>query len=391
MKWTNRGHQLDDIGKKYLKIEHLYIWGAGHNGAKIIEDLRWLGVDRDFDIKFVDSSEDKWGCSHCGFAVISPENFSTVYDSENSILVASNSEIDHMLKDNHLLYFRYITDSHNEYFLNDFFIKDFLCIYMMYKHNKFLVHFMDWISTTVCNLNCENCLNFTPYIKKQQHFSFNDFKSDIDTLFKKVDYIYSFHFSGGDCFLNKQFPDMLLYLSEKYSQRIHDLFCITNGTIVPAVDLLTSLKRSGCRVHIDDYRETVPLATINMPILLDKLCEHSISYIVTPVDEWVNLCFFDTSNVHLTETHLIKWKDDCNTSLCGYQSGKFYSCCYELFARNAGLLSDIDCLDLVENSKMELLEYRRGYTNTGYVNMCKHCRGLGKNYMPAKVGVQVKK
>ncbi len=43
MRWTNRGHQLDDIGKKYAAVKKLYVLGSVKQ-EKDIRDLLNLNI-----------------------------------------------------------------------------------------------------------------------------------------------------------------------------------------------------------------------------------------------------------------------------------------------------------------------------------------------------------
>jgi hypothetical protein len=53
MKWNNPGHQLDELGARYLKVKNLYIYGVDEKAKKAYAALRWLGVADEFCISFV--------------------------------------------------------------------------------------------------------------------------------------------------------------------------------------------------------------------------------------------------------------------------------------------------------------------------------------------------
>lgn len=53
MRWTNRGHQLDDIGKKYAAIKKLYVLGSVKQEKDIRDLLKWLGLENDLEVVFL--------------------------------------------------------------------------------------------------------------------------------------------------------------------------------------------------------------------------------------------------------------------------------------------------------------------------------------------------
>ncbi len=48
-----------------------------------------------------------------------------------------------------------------------------------------------------------------------------------------------------------------------------------------------------------------------------------------------------------------------------------------------------DYIDIASTPKMEILEFRQGYTKKGYVDLCGRCRGIGCNAKKIDVAVQI--
>lgn len=67
-----------------------------------------------------------------------------------------------------------------------------------------------------------------------------------------------FHLSGGEPFLYKQTPDIVEYISSRYSDKIGTFRMVTNGTIVPSDEVLERIARCKIEIKIDDYRDQVP-------------------------------------------------------------------------------------------------------------------------------------
>ena len=84
-------------------------------------------------------------------------------------------------------------------------------------------------------------------------------------------------------------------------------------------------------------------------------------------------------------------KDDCHSYLHEFRDGRIYACCYQEYAccanTSGGGVSDY--IEIASSSKMEILEYRQGYTKKGYVDMCRKCRGIGKNAKKIPAAIQM--
>lgn len=391
MKWVNQGHELDELGKRYLQIKNLYIWGAGKNGRSCLDFLQWLNIAEDFNIEFIDKDMNKVNAGFCGknvkpVSILDHESF----NFEQSIVVKSFNEIENDFEKNfktNIQYF-YWNVEHNS---QQNFIQNFVCIYYMYKYGKLLSHWMNIVTTTKCNLNCNGCLNFNNYISNPQNLSLENFKKHIDIVFSKFDMHYSIHFSGGEPFLNPELPQMIRYLSDHYKERYYNIFVITNGTILPGDTLLTELKNGSIQVLIDDYRTAVPLAVSNLPKLEQRLQDYHIKYELGKANFWYDV--LNQPTTYSTEEELIAHRDRCNLFLQGFGDGRIYSCGYTQFAITAGLVTENpnDYLNIQDTDKMELLEFRQGYTSSGYVDLCTRCSGIGDDAVKMLPAVQLPK
>lgn len=74
---------------------------------------------------------------------------------------------------------------------------------------------------------------FMPYYNNHIDITLENFKEDMDNLFSVEDRIFSVGILGGEPIINKQLPEIILYLQENYGDRIGEIFVITNGTILP--------------------------------------------------------------------------------------------------------------------------------------------------------------
>jgi len=395
MKWTNPGHQLDGLGARLLKVKNLYLYGVDGRAKDAYDFLQWLGVSEEFNISFVLDitvlNQEGSVRSFCGKRVIA---FQTELCDEMSAAPEES-----------LVALPYISQTaereilsglgiENIYFLSvsfdrrDNFIQNFVCVWFMYRHHKLVVHSQDYILTSRCNLNCKYCANFTEYIEKPYEMSFEEFKASIDAFFRKVDYLYSFHFCGGEPLLGKDLLKCIRYM-EKYRDRIFDLYMITNGTILPTEEVAAAMKALEGHFLIDDY--SLSISNAKIAEIKDRLESHGVGYSVNAVDHWYNFDVLNTDNNGMSEDELERWRDGCNTFLYTLGEKKLYACCYAKYAERAGLntIDPDDYIEIEGTSKMEFLEFIQGYTRRGYVSLCTHCLGLGGHAKRVAPAIQI--
>nr|WP_027871589.1 radical SAM protein [[Eubacterium] cellulosolvens] len=400
MIWDNPGHQLDIQGNKYLKIKNIYLFGFDEVAKKMYDFLKWLKIDDDFNILFIwDKTEHEdvvVPCIFCGKQVVIYDEHNhpdqIVNNKENSIVVFKSrsqtrrlDRIRKMLGDDTSIFFM-----EPSIIAVDNFIQSFICIYMMYKYNKLVSHWTNYLITSKCNLNCEHCLNFNNYLKKKEDGSLDAFREHFDTLFGKFDYLYSLHFTGGETQLAKDFCKKIEIL-EQYKDRIFEFFVITNGTIIPPDENLHALKAMNGWVLIDDYSDSVKATKIDQ--ITEKLNSFGIKYCVSKAQFWYDLSVDCTNYSTQTPKELELHKDACNRYLHEFADGNIYACCYQEYAHraNKGGIDEDDYIRITEKSKMEILEFRQGYSSKGYTSLCPKCRGLGELAVKVPAAIQTKR
>ena len=398
MKWTNPGHQLDEQGEAYCKVKRIYLFNTDEGSEEILRFLTWLNVESEFEITILvskDHLEQGTPGQFCGRPVLS-------YDAdleEQGILPAMAEESVFVLPhcgqtQRHALLCRlgakYIFFRSHTRNRRDNFIQNFLCIWLMYKHGRLLSHWTNYLVTSRCNLNCRDCLNYNPYIKAPMDVPFEEFKRNFDILFSKFDCLYSLHLTGGEPMLTKRLPEEIRYLAEHYRDRFFDFFVVTNAMVVPSEEVLSAIKGIGGHVNIDDYRPNVKNSRIDE--LIGKLEEYSIPYVRNVAEYWFDFRLHSGEITYKSEKELEWHKDDCNSFYHEFAGGKIFSCCWQEYAHRAGLAEldeGNDCIDISSTPKMEILEFRQGYTKKGYVEMCSYCRGQGSDACLTEPAVQV--
>jgi glycosyltransferase involved in cell wall biosynthesis/organic radical activating enzyme len=394
MKWIDPGHQLDKLGERYLKIKNLYIYGIDENAKKAYDFLQWLGVADEFNITFViDITVLNKESNHifCGKRVIAfqtdlcAELQSSYEESVVALPWIAQSNEREILEQIGVENIFYLIQTHNR---RDNFIQNFVSVWLIYKHGKLLSHWTNYVITSKCNLNCNYCFNFNDSIKNPKDVSFEDFKEHIDTIFSKFDYLYSLHFSGGEPFLVKELPKFIRYIEENYKDRVFEFFVITNATIIPNKEIISAVKSLHGHFLLDDYSSSVPNSKVEE--IKSILKQHDVGYVINKTTDWFDLELEKTNNSDLSDEELESHKDNCNLFLQEFGEKRIYACNFPQYAIRAGIedLTSNEYIEIANTSKMEILEFRQGYTKKGYVDFCKHCRGIGSNAKIVPAAIQ---
>ena len=170
-------NNLEDIYWKQL--DKIVIFGFGRQGKKMYPTL-----NRDFDIvAIVDNSLKKQGKQVEGHTILSFDQASS-FLKQYKIIVTTSQYYYQTIRNqlcsiglieniNFVMYQQFVTEWYYKY------------------RNKINVLKTDISLTTLCTLNCENCMQFLPYWKegRRQENSLEKIKEDIDIYFRYVNYL----------------------------------------------------------------------------------------------------------------------------------------------------------------------------------------------------------
>jgi hypothetical protein len=156
-------------------------------------------------------------------------------------------------------------------------------------------------------------------------------------------------------------------------------------------EVLSAVKEINGSFLLDDYSATVPNSKVEE--IKKVLSVNNIDYTVNEVEYWYDLDCENADNGKFTDEELECYKDSCNSCLHEFAEKRIYACCYQQYANRAGIgtLTANDYIDIATTSKIEILEFRQGYTQKGYVDFCRHCRGIGYNAKKVDAAVQIPK
>lgn len=271
---------------------------------------------------------------------------------------------------------------------------DYCGIFAIYADGKVYLKHQNMLVTTICNLNCEYCLNYNPYNKSQKHFNIEELKKSVDIYFSHIDKVGLFELTGGEPGLYPNLRDIICHIVHDYRSKIDEFSFVTNGSVVFTDEFCEMLKENQVLVYIDDYTEAVPRMESTLEQLVEKLKRIGTRYVVYPkVREFLKSFPPERENMRLSGEELKEKYRACTNGCQNLRDGRLCSCTHHAFAVNAKLIpdDDNDWFDMGAMSddalgKRALIEFRCGFNLKGYTSWCRYCNGLesiNKNYAPA--------
>lgn len=368
MKWTNKGHEFDQVAKEILKEEvSYYIWGAANFGQCFYEEYK----DTLHIVGFIDSDEKKQGETFCSLPVHHPN---MLENNTHKVIVASifYAEISEQL-----IQYQRIENK-------DFFhVETFSMIYMVYAKDKLAIQTTSIVITDFCSLRCKHCAELIPYIETPQHKSLDDIMTELDVLFQSVDWCSVLVISGGDSMVHPNFNEVLIKICDKYlGNKVFTIEILTNAVVIPSEETLALFQKYNVIVRFTDYGEQVSHKQ-KLELVGGILSNHNVKYHKYQHNSWLDLGYPQEHN-KIKEEDLPQFMSDCNLHSCSrFYKTRFYRCFYSFRSNRIGYCQDVeeDYYDLsieTENpfTKKELMEYLLGYTEKGYYEACKKCNGF---------------
>lgn len=393
MIWKNKGHELDQKVADLLAQNpqrKYYIFGAGLLGKELMPVLQAYGCLA----AFIDNSIEKQREGVGKIPVISLETYLNLKDGQ--IVIAASPQntivIREQLKSFSLKHER-------DFFLYDEFVNQIFPIISVYGFGKSYVSLLQITLTERCTLKCKKCAHgcFAVDNSRSEDMSLSQAYKSADSFFAKVDFIKEFVLIGGEPFLYKDFAKVIEYIGERYRGQIGIYAITTNGTIVPEEDVLRACRKYGVLVRISNYIRQIPRLKSFIERLIDTLEENKVSFALGDEEsEWMDYGF-ECVDHGTDEEYLIKVFDACRMPCREVRENRFYYC---VMARSVSdnlkfYVGQKDYLDLDgltgKEYKKELLEFTLGYSDKGYLDMCRHCNGAEARNCPIPPAEQAKR
>lgn len=362
----HKENALEQFASQWPLDAHYLVWGTSNTANYFFSCMKY-GVIVD---GFVDNDREKWGMQFHGKKVLSWEEYKTKF-SGRKIIVASlvYVEIRAQLRSYGLKEFVDFCDS-----------KYFLSAHTVTKENKLFLARTDLSITEYCNLRCKNCNMLMPYFKHPKHRDLEVLKADLNAYFQWVDQVQLFNLLGGEPFLYPYVFELTQYLCENYRNRIHQVVFFSNGTVIPSQKLLNLMRQYDIEVQVSDYRKGLPHLSEKIDRFETVLRENGIRYRHGVDEQWISFGFPDYQRPEDWSGDPVQFFDECYAPFRGLYQKKLYYCHLEASAQAAGLFTPnhhdyFDLSDFDASRKMQLAKFDLGYTETGDISYCKHCKG----------------
>ncbi len=391
MKWTNKGHQFTDTEtrlKEYVD-RGVYIFGAGKTGKEYVKKLRDTGVVK----ALVDNDKNKQGITYEGIEVLTFDQYLNrnaqgfilgCVSKDNWSFVEKQLKSEGMKVDRDYIYYR------------EFEKKKMVSLFYYYVLKKIYMPLVQVSVTERCTLKCKKCAHACNLVEKdRKDLSIDEVKRSITELFRVVDFCEEFVLIGGEPFLYGELHECINYIGEKYRDRIGLFSITTNGTLLPPDTLLKACKDRDVYIRISDYSESIPKLKQRYSRLKELLESREIRHSFYKADVWMDYGF-DLVDNGTDEMKLEKVFDSCGTPCHEVRGNRYYQC---VMARSIsenmkkGQVGRNDYFDLSsvcsENDKRIFFEYMMGYSDKGYLDMCRNCRGIDAENYQIRVAEQM--
>lgn len=389
MKWKNKGHEFDELGKIFEKNKDLLFLGDIDKAKKMKEWLSFLDAKiftpkincdcRKF--KFLNYIRNK------NKIIKHINSTDTSIEGKTIIIIGDYSnQIEYFLSKiglkKNINFFISNNESSIFYYCQSEFLMKYLPIFGIYAYDKVYLPSNNIVTTTVCNLNCTACLNFNPYNKHKKHNNIDNLKKSIDTYFKYVDMVGLLHITGGEPTLYPDLVNLLTYINNNYRGKIIDLVMPTNGIREIPDELCKIFYECNMIIQIDNYLEAVPQYENIYNKNIEKLKKFGVKIDLIPAGvkwNWIEAYPPKYDYSLLSDEENIKRFDLCGSVFSEIRNSKIYACCYQGFAETAGIIKnydETDTFDLSNCNKKELIEFRLKYNTKGFSSFCKSCNGL---------------
>lgn len=387
MKWKNKGKEIaelaDYVTKAYKGQNGIYIFGAGVLGEEIRLVLERYGAF----LGYIDNDPEKQRSGHKGTRVISMRDYMIKDNKDWIVVAASEKNTDYIcaqleeegLKEN------------IGFFRGSYFIRKIFPILSLYSNNQLFVELAQICLTERCTLKCKKCAHGCHKVTKdKQDLSLEFVRKSADVFFEKFDIVKEFTLIGGEPFLYRELKAAIEYIGENYRDQMIIFSITTNGTILPDDETLDLCKQYDVTIRVSDYSESLPRLKPKYDRLYKKIAQNKMIVWETDHEKsWFDYGFGEIDR-GTDESQLLETFDRCKTPCREIRGSKYYYCVMaRSVSENLGLnVGEQDYLDLEKvKSRTELLEFQMGYSDKGYLDMCRFCRGAeAEDYLiPAAV------
>lgn len=377
MRWMNNMGEKVVLGISKHNMDgqkKVCIYGAGILGKDLYNVLKHYGM---FSC-FIDNNEKIQKEGYNGESVFSEEDFFK-NKKNNIIIIAATEDNTIKIKDN---LERRGLQNNKEFYTYENFLENVLPVLIYNLYNQLFINLCQICVTERCTLKCKKCAHGCYAVDRDNpDLTLEQVKQSADIFFSKVDYIHEFVLIGGEPMLYPYLRQAIEYIGKNYRDKINIFSITTNGTILPNDELLCICKKYNVLFRVSNYSNAISKLEAQYVRLEAIFQKGNVKYrIGKKENNWMDYGF-DYYKRECKDEELIKVFDDCHTPCHETRENRFYYC---VMARsvsdnlnfNVGRDDYLDFNQLTgENWKRVFLEYILGYSEKGYLDMCRYCHG----------------
>lgn len=375
MKWSKKGEELDRRAElligEFADRKQITLFGAGLRGSELRQILERYEIFGGF----IDNDPAKQIEGFEQAKVYSPEEYQSQGMKNWIVVTASDSNSNVIKKQLEAAGYKHEID----FWQYDEFLKDIFPMLSFYYFQKLFVFLAQISVTERCTLHCQKCAHACHKVDiKAKDMAIETVKESADYFFGNVDVVNEFVLIGGEPFLYGELEEAVEYIGSNYREKILIFSITTNGTILPSDRMIELCKKYDVTIRVSDYSETLPQLSKRYELFYDKLQGLKVVVWKTAKED----CWFDYGYEEVDrgegERILTGAFDRCRTHCREIRGSRYYYC---VMARsvpeNAGLeIGEDDYLELSTlQDKKILFEYQQGFSEKGYVDLCRYCRG----------------
>lgn len=375
MKWRKKGEELDEkaeaIVKEFVDRKQIVLFGAGQRGAelrKILESYKIFGG-------FIDNDPVKQENGYEGAKVYSLEEYQNQEFKSWIAITASESNAAVIAKQLE----KAACKREKDFWHYEEFVKDIFPVLSFYYFHKLFVYLAQISVTERCTLHCRKCAHACHRVDiAAEDMTLDAAKESADFFFRYVDVVNEFVLIGGEPFLYADLEELVEYIGRNYREKMLTFAITTNGTILPSDEMVELCKRYRVTVRVSDYSDTIPKLQSRYDLLYGKLSEVEVIVWKTKKED----CWFDYGFEEVDQgedvCRLAGVFDRCRTDCREIRGSRYYYCVMaRTVPENMGWqIGAEDYLELKDlQDKKIFFEYQQGFSEKGYVDLCRHCRG----------------
>lgn len=241
-----------EFAKLFCEDKPIIIFGAGEIGRRAVLRMEYLGIKKNICC-IGDNSEDKMGSCLEEIPVFSKQKIKEKYPDARIVVAVGNETAAEQIKkelgelgftefiSRQALLDRYEYDGQRE--------KP-----MVLTNQKYILRQAVVCVTERCTLKCKNCSQLMPKFSDPRDIDTDTIINSVKIITDAVTYIQDLTLLGGEPLMNKDMPAICKAIGElKKQNKIKFISIISNGTIIPNIELLRVMKEYGINIMFSDY------------------------------------------------------------------------------------------------------------------------------------------